>query len=59
MDVIHQWFQASDADRDGLVSGGEAAAVLSRFGVGKDVLKKIWDKSDWLGRGFLSEQVDI
>ena len=42
MDPVQMWFQSADADRDGLLNGAEAAALLSRFGLDKPSLKKMY-----------------
>jgi len=47
MDQLYgQWFDLADADKDGMVSGIEAVAFLSRSGLPKQTLAQVWEMSD-------------
>lgn len=41
----HSWFGIADTDKDGLISGGEAVAFMTRSGLDKPVLKRVRDIS--------------
>lgn len=35
------WFVVADADKDGLIAGGEAVAFMTRSGLDKPILKRV------------------